>query len=83
MKTNIYPVFTYVINLDERGCFYADVRDPQDKTVYEIRIEGNPENDSTIFEDGFMKHKHDTEGLREYLVSLGIMKEGQDLAIQA
>jgi hypothetical protein len=70
-------VYRYYINLDERGSFYADVRDSHDKTVYEIKIEGDPENDSTIFEDGYMSMKDDISGLEEYLKQLRIIpKDG-------
>lgn len=64
--------FQYFINLDERGSFYADVRNTSGKTVYEIKA-GN------IFEDGYMKNKYDLDGLKNYLVELGIMKPNQKL----
>ena len=72
--------YSYFINLDERGSFYADVRDSSGKTVFEIKA-GNElgEDETSIFEDGFMEHEDDLEGLRKYLVHLGIMKEGQKL----
>lgn len=57
---------TYHINIDERGEFYADVRDESGKTVYEI-------HGFEIFEDGFMSDKDDTEGLQDYLINLGIL----------
>jgi hypothetical protein len=73
-------VYHYHINLDERGSFYADVRDENGKTVYEIK-EGNelPEGESSIFEDGFMKHKNDLVGLEEYLKQMGIMERDASL----
>jgi len=64
LDSNIY---TYHINLDERGEFYADIRKNDDETVFEIK-------GSQIFEDGFMKNKKDMVGLKEYLVSHRIMK---------
>jgi len=64
--------YTYHINLDERGTFFADVRDANDKTVFEI-------HDFDIFEHGFMKHKEDIDGLRKYLVNLGIISPGDKL----
>ena len=66
--------WTYHINLDERGSFYADVRNPSGKTMFEIKA-GNelPEGTSSIFDDGYMKHKHDIDGLKNYLVEIGIM----------
>jgi hypothetical protein len=70
------PVFGYYINLDERGDFYADVRTEQEKTVCEIRAgESLGEDESNIFEDGFMKNKHDVAGLESYLKSLKIIPE--------
>ena len=72
--------YTYHINLDERGSFYADVRDPSGTTVFEIKAGNELEPDeSSIFDDGFMKHKNDIVGLKQYLVHLGIMKEDQKL----
>jgi hypothetical protein len=63
----------YFINLDERGSFSADVRDAAGKTLFEIKA-GNEleEGETSIFEDGFMKHKHDMDGLADYLTDLGI-----------
>jgi hypothetical protein len=72
--------FEYHINLNERGSFFADVRNTSGKTVFTIKA-GNEleEGESSIFEDGFMKHIHDMDGLGEYLVSLGIMRPNQRL----
>jgi hypothetical protein len=66
--------YTYHINLDERGSFYADVRNSSGKTVFEIKA-GNElgPDETSIFEDGFMRHTHDMDGLKEYLVSMGVM----------
>jgi len=82
VEKNWFPqaTYQYYINLDERGYFYADVRNSSGKTVFEIKAgDSLPEGQTSIFEDGFMKHKDDLEGLRKYLVQLGIMKEGQTL----
>lgn len=62
----------YYINLDERGEFYADVRDSFGDTVFQIR-------GFDIFDDGFMAHKNDIAGLRKHLIDLGIMTEQQTL----
>lgn len=64
--------YTYHINLNERGEFYADVRDDNDTTVYEIRIP-NEEGDN-IFTDGYMRSITDTGGLEKYLRQIGIMQ---------
>jgi hypothetical protein len=66
--------FHYHVNLNERGCYYADVRDPDGLTVFEIQA-GNllDENDSSIFEDGFIRHDKDMDGLTDYLRQLGVI----------
>lgn len=68
------PVFGYYINMDERGDFYADVRDVFGKTVFEIRA-GNSlgEGESSIFDDGFMRNKADINGLKAYLSDIEII----------
>lgn len=67
--------YEYNINLDERGSFLADVRDENGKTVYWIKAGNELEDgESSIFEDGFMKHKDDLAGLEEYLKQLKIME---------
>ena len=72
--------YTYHINLNERGSFYADVRNSSGKTVFTIKA-GNElgTEESSIFEDGYMKHIHDMQGLQKYLVSMGIMTPYQTL----
>lgn len=58
--------YRYWIDLDERGEFRATVYNSRDRAVFNI-------NGFDIFEDGFMKHKHDIQGLEEYLKTLKIM----------
>lgn len=72
--------FEYFINLDERGSFYADVRNPQGKTVFEIKA-GNElaEDESSIFEDGFMQDKNDLSGLTEYLQDLQVIGQNDTI----
>jgi len=65
-------VYQYVIDLDERGEFNASVRDAADNVVCEI-------NGGQIFEDGFMDHKNDTDGLTDYLVHLGVIRDGDEV----
>ena len=60
--------YTYHINLDERGEFYADVRGENGRTVYDIR-------GHSIFEDGFMCHTADIRGLSVYLLDLGVLRD--------
>jgi hypothetical protein len=65
---------TYHINLDERGEFFADVRDENDTTVFEI-------HGFDIFEDGFMADAHDIDGLTAYLQHLNIIQSSDTLEI--
>ncbi len=59
--------FEYNINLDERGLFYADVRDANGETVYEIKVGYGEDEDNDVFSDGFMKHKRDIGALEAHL----------------
>ena len=68
-------VYRYFINLDERGEFYADVRNVRDRSIFEIK-------GFEIFEDGWMRHMHDLDGLKRYLVHLGLMKGNQELSMR-
>ena len=68
--------YTYHINLDERGTFYADVRNEAGKSVYELHAE---DKELEQVEDGFMRHKSDIAGLGAYLLDLGIIKESDTL----
>jgi hypothetical protein len=72
IKKNGGKTYEYYINNDERGEFGADVRDPKNKTVFEIK-------GGEIFMDGFMKDKHDLPGLEDYLKSLKILKTADRL----
>lgn len=65
--------FTYHVNLDERGQFYADVRDFEENTVYEI-------HGFDIFEHGFMRHKEDIDGLANYLRALEVIPADGEIA---
>jgi len=64
--------YKYYIDLDERGEFDADVRNEAEDTVFTIK-------GFEIFEDDYMKHSKDIDGLKDHLVSLGIMKPGDNL----
>jgi hypothetical protein len=71
--------YEYHINLDERGQFYADVRNENGDTVYEIKVGYGEEEDNNVFEDGFMQDKTDLRGLEDHLKELGFMKHGAKL----
>lgn len=77
MTTPAPGPFGYYVNLDERGDFYADVRDPSGETVFELHAE----EDGTIglIEDGFMRHKTDLGGLRDHLADLGLIGPDAEL----
>lgn len=64
--------YGYYINLDERGEFFADVRNSNEDSIFEI-------NGLEIFDDGFMKNKNDIKGLQEYLIYLGIINKDDDI----
>ena len=67
-------IYRYYVNLNERGSFYADVRDEAGETVFEVRA-GNelPEGEPSLVEDGFMRDLLDTFGLTEYLRELNVI----------
>lgn len=69
-------IYGYYIDLNERGSFRASVRDRQDRVVYEIRAGNELQDDETsIFEDGFMRHERDVPGLESYLRDLGVISK--------
>jgi len=66
--------YSYNVNLDERGSFYADVRDPKGKTVFNVRGGEELEPDeSSLVDDGFMKNFRDVQGLQDYLRDVGVI----------
>ena len=73
-----YPVYYYYINLDERGEFYADVRDENDKTVFEIKIGSDNDNPDVLLDIG-MKHTEDINGLEKHLKELDIIPDDAEL----
>jgi len=77
MKTPESGPLGYYVNLDERGEFYADVRDPSGATIFEVRSE--EDGSIALIEDGFMRHKTDLGGLAEHLAELGLIGDGAEL----
>lgn len=75
-------LYGYYINLDERGSFFADVRNLNGRSIFETRAGNSQEDDeSSIFDDGFMRDKDDLAGLTTYLIDLCVIpKESQVLA---
>lgn len=75
-------MYTYHVNLNERGCFYADVRDGNDETVFEVRAGKSLEDsESDPVEDGFMRDLMDTRGLTDWLRTLGIIGQTAHIII--
>jgi len=71
--------YEFYVNLDERGSFYADVRDPDtDESIYEI----DTEKIQQLGEDGYMRHNQDYEGLESYLKQLDIIKEDDGIILR-
>lgn len=78
--TSDKSLYGYYIDLDERGDFAADVRDAHGVTVYEIKAGASLSEDaSSIFDDGFMRHKTDLDGLTTYLRDLGVIPKTADV----
>lgn len=74
---SVAPLYSYVVNLNERGCFSASVYDSNEKSVYEVRGGDElGEDESSLVDDGFMDHMEDLEGLTSYLQSLSIIPAG-------
>lgn len=65
-------VYGLYINLDERGDFQADVRDLNDKTVFEV----SGETAFELVEDGFMKDIRDPDAYESYMQEAGIIPNG-------
>lgn len=72
--------FTYHINLDERGEFYADVRNDASDTVFEIGGEQGAAL-AEMIEDGFMNHGRDVDALENYLRDSGVIGSADELVL--
>lgn len=75
-ENTVGNLYGYYINLDERGEFFADVRDEDLETIFEI-------HGFDLFEDGVMKEKTDMVGLREHLLDLMMIKPKDQLLLSA
>ncbi len=68
--------YEYFINLDERGEFYADVRDPDTgDTIFEITTPDATE----LVEDGFVKNLHDAAEIESHLIYLGVIEPDDEV----
>jgi hypothetical protein len=66
--------YFYFINYDERGGFCANVQDESGANVFDIKAGDElPEGETSIFDNGYMKHKNDLAGLESYLKDLGVI----------
>lgn len=69
--------YGYFINLDEPGGFFAaHVRGPNGQTIFEVRAGDRleeEEGESSLFEDGYMRHTHDVHGLTQTLRDWGVI----------
>ena len=68
-------IYTYHINLDERGEWSSDVRDTEGQTIFAIDTASRLD----LIEDGFVKCVHDAVGILDYLVYLGIVDAGDSI----
>lgn len=68
MKKAIYGLY---INLDERGDFQADVRDINDKTVFEMDTFQAEE----LVIDGFVRDPRDPDQIESHLRDVGVIPQ--------
>ena len=61
-------VYYYIINLNERGDFYAHVEDERGKVIYEIDYN---EMEFLTRWGGYMDYVEDVAGLEEFLIERG------------
>lgn len=74
---------------EERGNFDAHVEDINGKVIWEVHYpefyedseSGEMIENSTIFEDGFMKHVEDVDGLQKYLSDIGIIDADDEITM--
>jgi hypothetical protein len=69
--------FEYYVNLDERGEFQADVRNNKGKEIFGIGYYLNTIED--MVDCGFMDNGYDVQGLENYLKSVDILKQSDNL----
>ena len=77
LPRNPETIFGFYVNLNERGDFYADVRDAAGTTIWTIRNDADGEIPEIV--DGHMKHKGDISGLEAHLASMGVIPNTADL----
>ena len=77
-EVNKYTDYYLVVNLDERGLYSADVRNPLDEVVFSI---DSAEEMEELIVDGFLKYKADEDlnRLTKYLMNQGIIPNGSQI----
>lgn len=73
-------IYGYYVNLFERGSFLADVRNEDGQSILEVRGGAElGEDETSLIDDGYMRHFHDLAGLKDYLVGMGAMLPNDQL----
>jgi len=77
-KNTRFTDYYLVVNLDERGLYSADVRNPMDEIVYKIN---SAEEMNQMIEDGFLKYKADEDlnRLTKYLMDMDFIPNGSQI----
>ena len=65
-------VYGLYINLDERGSFNADVRDLEDKTIFQLEDDDAFE----MQEQGFIRDLRDPDDYEDYMRDVGLIPKG-------
>lgn len=79
-EDQLAPLYEFIVNLNERGSFSASVYDSNGKSVYELRGGDElGEEESSLVDDGFLRHMEDLDGLTEHLQSLSIIPAGSKI----
>ncbi|WP_199032193.1 hypothetical protein [Ralstonia sp. ASV6] len=79
--TELERTYGYIVNLDERGEFYADVRQEDGESIFEVRTEDDGTCD--LVQDGFMDNVRDVKGLANHLREQGLMAKSDRLLDEA
>jgi hypothetical protein len=77
-SNEIKQIYTYHIVLNDDNDFYADVRNSEDETVFEINSQ---EEKNNIMKEAGMESEEDIEKLKEYLVKEGVIKNNDELKL--
>lgn len=67
-------IYGYCVNLEERGEFFADLRNAQCESIWEIRV--GPDEDIEDVSGGYMLYGRDVAGLERWLKDLKVIEPG-------